>query len=107
MSSATFTSKKFVRLNWKYSSAELAAKVIFTINPNGHKSWVNVLQYIVDLSTKHAIDSVAKHEQLTIYGTGGWYVTFLPTSDPDYSHGVEVTLMPFAVQKYLESQDLM
>ena len=103
----TFTSKRFVRLNWKYSSAELAAKVIFNINPNGHSTWQNVLNYIVDLSTRHAIDCVAKNEQLTIYGTGGWYVTFFPTSDPDYSHGVEVTLMPYAVEKYLESQGLM
>lgn len=102
MTSATFNSKRFVRLNWKYSSAELAAKVVFKINPNGHSTWQNCLNYIVDLSTRHAIDCVAKNEQLTIYGTGGWYVTFFPTSDPDYSHGVEVTLMPYMVAEHLK-----
>lgn len=99
---STFTSKKFVRLDWKYSSAELAAKIVFKINPNGHSTWQNCLNYIVDLSTRHAIDCIAKNEQPSMYGTGGWYVTFIPTDDPDYSHSVEVTLMPYMVAEHLK-----
>ena len=105
--SYTSTSNKFIRLDWKYSSAELAAKIIFKINPNGHSTWQNCLNYIVDLSTRHAMDCVANGEQPTIMGTGGWYVSFFETESSDYSHGVEVTLMPYAVEKYLENQGLM
>ena len=108
MSSATFNSNRFVRLDWKWSSVDLAAKVLFKINPNRHKSEENLRNYIIDYATNHAIDCVAKNEQPTILGTGGWYVTFYKTeSNEDFSHGVEVTLMPYAVEKYLESQGLM
>jgi len=101
------TTLTFVRLDWKYSSAELAAKVLFKINRNGHTSEQNICNYITDCAMKYAMDCIANNEQPTITGTGGWYVTFIPTNDPDYSHSVEVTLMPYAVEKYLESEGLM
>ena len=108
MSPATFNSKRFVRLNWKWSSVDTAAKVLFKINPNNHKSEENLRNYIIDYATNHAITSIANNEQPSILGTGGWYVSFYQTeSDEDYSHGVEVTLMPYAVEKYLESQGLL
>jgi len=107
MSSATFNSNKFVRLDWKYSSVELAAKVLFKINRNGHTSEQNIENYIIDSAMYYAINCIANDEQPTITGTGGWYVTFYKTASEDYSHGVEVTLMPYAVENYLESEGLI
>lgn len=107
MSSATFNSNRFVRLDWKWSSVDTAVKVLFKINRNGHKSEENLRNYIIDYATNHAISCIANNEQPTILGTGGWYVSFYKTDSEDYSHGVEVTLMPYAVEKYLESQGLI
>ncbi len=107
MPSATFTSNKFVRLDWKFSSAELAAKVLFKINRNGHTSEQNIQNYIMDSAMNYAMNCVANNEQPTITGTGGWYASFYEADSEDYSHGVDVTLMPYAVEKYLESQGLI
>jgi len=76
MPSATFTSNKFVRLDWKFSSIEKAAKVLFKINRNGHISEQNMHNYIMDSAMKYAMDCIANGEQPTIMGTGGWYVSF-------------------------------
>lgn len=107
MPSATFTSKRFVRIDWKWSSIETAAKVLFEINRNDHKSEQHLRNYIIDLATNHAITCIAENKEPTIMGTGGWYVSFFRESSEDYSHGVEVTLMPYAVEKYLEKQGLI
>ena len=107
MPSATFTSNRFCRLDWKFSSVELAAKVLFKINRTGHISEQNIENYIIDSAMNYAINCIANNEQPTITGTGGWYVTFYKADSEDYSHGVEVTLMPYAVEKYLESQGLI
>ena len=104
---STFTSSKFVRLDWNYSSVELAAKVLFKINPNGHSTWQNIQNYIMDSAMNYAMNCVANNVQPTITGTGGWYVSFYEADSEDYSHGVEVTLMPYAVENYLESQGLI
>ena len=104
----TFNSNRFVRLDWKWSSIDIAAKVLFKINRNGHTSEESLRNYIIDYATNHAITCIANNEQPTILGTGGWYVSFYKTeSSEDYSHGVEVTLMPYTVEKYLESQALI
>lgn len=102
MTSATFNSNRFVRLDWKNSSAELAAKVIFKINPSVHSTWQNCLNYIVDLSMNHALNCVANNQYPWMYETGGWCVTFIPSNNSDYSHTVEVTLTPSVVNKYLK-----
>jgi len=107
MPSATLTSNKFVRLDWKFSSVEKTAKVLFKINRNGHISVENLRNYIINCATNYAMDCVTNNEKPTIMGTGGWYVSFFETESSDYSHGVEVTLMPYAVEKYLENQGLM
>ena len=94
-----------ITIDWTYSSIKTAAEVIFTINPNQHKSPQEVESYIKKQSEDYVKDSLKNGEDPTFIGTGGWFVTFFKSDSDDSTYETEVTLQPSVVRHYIELTD--
>lgn len=90
------------RINWKDSSIEDAAEVIYKINPNNHTSVESVKSYIISMTVRYVNQQIANDDLVIFNGTGGWYVTLGPNSYEGYDYWAEVTLMPYVVKRYLD-----
>ena len=95
------------RIKWQYSGIAETAKVILAINPNGFCNTESLESYIISLSTNYATNCVASGEHPSMTGGGGWYVTFIQTEDEEYDYVVEVTVMSYAIKKYLEETGVL
>ena len=91
------------RINWKDSSIEDAAEVIYRINPNDHNSVESVQSYIMSMTTRYVNQQITNDDLVIFNGTGGWYVTLGPDPENGYDYWAEVTLMPYTVKMYLNN----
>ena len=99
--------KSIPNIKWSYSGIVDTVRVIFAVNNNGFRNEESLENYIMSLATNYAVDCISKGEVPTMTGTGGWYVTFIPAEDEEYDYVVEVTLMPYTIARYLESQGVL
>lgn len=90
------------RINWADSSIKTAAAIIFEINPNQHKAVEDVESYIISVTSAYVYRQIANDDIANFIGTGGWYVTLGPSYESEYDYWAEVTIMPYAVKRYLE-----
>jgi hypothetical protein len=95
------------RIDWQYSSIDKTARVLMEVNPLQHKNVESLENYIMYLATNYAIECEKNNEVPTITGTGGWYVSFVPSEGSEYDYNVEVTLMSYVIEQYLKSKGLM
>jgi hypothetical protein len=101
--SATLT--KQIRIDWQYSGLQDTVNVLMQINRNGSPNAESKASYIRTIAYNYAVACELKGEVPTITGTGGWYVTFIPSESDEFDYGVEVTLMPYVVAKHLGLRD--
>lgn len=101
--SATLT--KQIRIDWQYSGLEDTVKVLMQINRLGSPNAESKASYIQRIAANYAADCESKGEVPTITGTGGWYVTFIPSESDEFDYTVEVTLMAYVVAKHLGLRD--
>jgi hypothetical protein len=101
--SATLT--KQIRIDWQYSGLQDCVNVLMQINRNGHVNAESMASYIKTIAYDYACRCESKGDVPTITGTGGWYVTFIPSESGDYDYTVEVTLMAYTVAKHLGLRD--
>lgn len=80
----------------QYRNAAEVAAILDIINPHGY----------TEDSLISAADNQFHKEDTVFFGTGGWYCTFYPVTDPNYTHEAVFTLMPYSVAKYLEDEQL-
>lgn len=94
-----------IRIDWQYAGLEDTVKVLMQINRLGSPNAESKASYIQRIAENYAADCESKGEVPTITGTGGWYVTFIPSESDEFDYGVEVTLMPYVVAKHLGLRD--
>lgn len=94
-------------IKWSYSGIVDTVRVIFAVNNNGFRNEESLENYIMSLATNYVVDCTSKGEVPSMTGTGGWYVTFIPTEEEEYDYVAEVTLMSYVIAKYLESQGVL
>ena len=98
----TVTLTKQISIDWQYSGLEDTVNILMKINRNGSPNAESKASYIRTIAYNYAVKCELEGTVPTITGTGGWYVTFYPTES---GYGVEVTLMSYAVAKYLGLRD--
>lgn len=96
---ATFT--KQIRINWQYSGLEDTVNVLMQINRLGSPNAESKAAYIRTIAYNYAVKCELYDEVPTMTGTGGWYVTFIPSESEEFDYNVEVTLMAYVVAKHL------
>jgi hypothetical protein len=94
-------------IKWEYSGIDRTARVILAINPNGFRNVESVENYIMYLATDYCIRCQKEGIRPTITGTGGWYVSFVPSEEEGYDYNVEVTLMSYVVERYLKETGVL
>jgi len=101
----TATLSRQIRIDWQYSGLEDTVGVLMKINRLGSPNAESKASYIQRIAENYAADCESKGEVPTITGTGGWYVTFIPTESDDFDYTVEVTLMAYVVANHLGLRD--
>lgn len=94
-----------IRIDWQYSGLQDCVNVLMQINRLGSPNAESKASYIQRIAADYAADCESKGDVPTITGTGGWYVTFIPSESGDYDYTVEVTLMAYTVAKHLGLRD--
>ena len=79
--SATLT--KQIRIDWQYSGLEDTVNVLMQINRLGSPNAESKASYIQRIAENYAADCESNGDVPTITGTGGWYVTFIPSESDE------------------------
>lgn len=101
----TATLSRQISINWQYSGLEDCVKVLMQINRLGSPNAESKASYVQRIAENYAADCESKGQVPTITGTGGWYVTFIPSESGEFDYSVEVTLMAYVVAKHLGLRD--
>jgi hypothetical protein len=101
--SATLTNQ--INIRWEYSGLEDTVRVLMMINRNGSPNAESKASYIRTIAYNYAVKCELEGTVPTITGTGGWYVTFIPSESDEFDYNVEVTLMAYVVAKHLGLRD--
>ena len=99
------TLSRQISIDWQHSGLQSTVNVLMQINRNGHTNAESMASYIQRIAENYAVDCVSKGMVPSITGTGGWYVTFIPSESQDFDYSVEVTLMAYVVEKHLGLRD--
>jgi len=101
----TATLSNQISIDWQYSGLEDTVNVLMQINRNGSPNAESKASYIRTIAYNYAVKCQLEGTVPTITGTGGWYVTFIPTESGEFDYTVEVTLMAYVVAKHLGLRD--
>lgn len=101
----TATLSSQTRIRWDYSGLDDTVNVLMQINRNGSPNAESKAAYIRTIAYNYAVKCEIEGEVPTMTGTGGWYVTFIPSESAEFDYEVEVTLMSYVVAKYLGLRD--
>lgn len=90
-------------IDWGNSRIDDAARALMVINPGGHNSAEGLADYIRSSAERELYKHIADGTTPSYIGTGGWYVTFYKKAgDAPDAWGTIVTIMPYAVNVWLE-----